>query len=234
MTRMTRDIDSITGLTRQEAEIGRLGFQSGDFWPSCSRRSRRWRTHCRSATLIVNYCQVHRNCDHLTYIPVVANHGLLQGDGEGLRVKGGAAAHGHQLARWLNWNSMFTEMQSKYQEGIQNNQLTGQLIELKCNVYSWRSQWTCFHISTYWYINPWHQNVCRLRPTKLGGFVAEAAWLGVLDIALLPWDPTHSIVITASLQIWQFWWERLWRPWWSNLLDMNGSPHSAISSDRHW
>ena len=48
--------------------------------------------------------------------------------------------------------------------------------------------------------HPWHQNVCRLRPTKLGGFVAEAARLGVLHIALLPWDPTHSIVITESLQ----------------------------------
>ena len=52
----------------------------------------------------------------------------------------------------------------------------------------------------YGYINHRHQNVDNLTPTKLGGFVAEAARLGVLHIALLPWDPKHSIVIATSLQ----------------------------------
>jgi len=37
-----------------------------------------------------------------------------------------------------------------------------------------------------------HRNV--KKPTKLSGFVAKVAGLGVLHIALLSWDPKHSII----------------------------------------
>ena len=42
-----------------------------------------------------------------------------------------------------------------------------------------------------------------ISPTKLSGFVAKAARLGVLHIALLPWDPaiTLSLIIVIIVSI---------------------------------